>query len=322
MSTTKNVLVIGSGVSGLTTALALLKSGHQVTVWSREAPGHFGHVSLNAYAMWVPVKLDGDARVERWTSESRPAFAALAGKPETGVELRSIYVLKQEHNEPWYAGSVKDFRHARPDELTSQYKDANVLENAPVIDPARYLTWLYSQIVAAGGKFAQQVVTNLAATPAEFDVVVNTSGLGARQLAADDTVFPDRIQVVKIKHNGFNRVVIDDDGPNKRACIVPHRDYIKLGAVFDGKHEDLAVDANHTADILARCKRMVPGFRAEPGDVIEVSRALRPEREGWLPRVEILPLAGNRQVVHNYGHDGMGYLLSHGIAAEIAGYLS
>lgn len=40
-----------------------------------------------------------------------------------------------------------------------------------------------------------------------------------------------------------------------------------------------------TADIIKRCKEMVPGFKVELSDVLEVTRALRPERS--LPRVEI-----------------------------------
>ena len=33
-----NILIIGCGVSGLTTGLALLDAGYEVTIWARDLP--------------------------------------------------------------------------------------------------------------------------------------------------------------------------------------------------------------------------------------------------------------------------------------------
>jgi D-amino-acid oxidase len=305
----QNVLIIGSGVAGLTTALRLLQDGHAVTIWSKEPEGVHAHT-------WVPVRIDSDPRIERWTNESFDAFEQLALDAETGVAMRPIFVLKPERSESWYAGH----RHARPDEIPTQYADAHVLDAAPVIDPPKYLTWLRAEVVTAGGVIEQRTVADLADVPSEFEVVINCAGLGARELANDPGVVPERVQVLTVKATGLDRVVIDDEGPNKRACAVPHGDYIKLGGVFDGANESLEVDDALTQDILDRCNRMVPGLNATLADVISVIRAIRPERS--LPRVEQTTLPDGRRLVHNYGHDGMGYILSHGIADEIAGYLA
>jgi D-amino-acid oxidase len=316
----KNVLILGAGVSGLTTALKLLQAAHKVTIWSKEPDGDFPSTSSNAYAMWVPVKIDSDPRVERWADESFSEFEKLSHSPSTGVAMKEIFVLRQTHEEPWYAKKLACFRHARAEEISADYKDAHVLDAAPVIDPPVYLSWLRKEVLAAGGSFVQRTVENFSDCPSEYSAIINCTGLGARQLVGDKELHPERVQVVKIKSNGFDKVVIDDEGPNKRACIVPHDDYIKLGAVFDGEKESLEVDDTLTKDILERCSRMVPGFKAELADVLSVARALRPERA--LTRVEVEKLADGRSVVHNYGHDGMGYILSHGIAAEIVGYLN
>lgn len=320
---TKKVLVLGAGVSGLTTALHLLKSGYEVTLWSKEPVGSFPNTSMSAYAMWVPVKIDADPRIERWTNEGLAAFVELSAQADSGVTLKKIIQLKTETSEPWFAGSFAGFRHALAGEITAEYADAHVLQSAPVIDPTVYLPWLSQQLSALGARFFQQEVTAIADCSAEFDVIVNCTGLGARTLVPDADVFADRVQVVKIKNNGaIDQVVIDDEGPNKRACVVPHGSYIKLGAVFDGDKEGIETDDAATQDILDRCNRMVPGLNATLADVVEVTRASRPERKGWLPRVETETLTDGRTVVHNYGHDGMGYILSHGIAAEICSYVA
>lgn len=316
----KNVLVIGRGVVGLTTALKLLNAGHKVTIWSKDADGEFPRTSLNAYAIWVPVTIASDPRVERWTNDSFSALEKLAADPATGVVMRQVFVLKTEHNEPWFAEKFAGFRHPAKGEISDEYADANVLDKAPVVDPTVYLPWLRKQVEEAGGVFAQHEIKQFSDCPAEFDIIVNCSGLEARTLAGDKGVFPSRLQVVTIKSNGFDKVVIDDDGPNKRACIVPHADYIKLGAVFDENAETLETEEKHTLDILERCRKMVPGFKADRRDVISVTRALRPERS--LIRLEKETLADGRTVIHNYGHDGMGYIVSLAVADDVVKLLS
>ena len=276
--------------------------------------------SLNAYAFWLPVKADADPRVERWANETFAEFARLAQLPETGVTMRQIFELKITQEEPWYAQKLPCFRHAQSGEVTSEYKDAHVLDKAPVIDPVVYLPWLRQQVIAAGAIFVQKEVASLADCPAEFPVVVNCTALGARQLVGDQELYPARLQVVKIKSNGFDKVVFDSEGPNKLCCIVPQGDYIKVGAVYDERDENMAVDDEVTKGILERCKRVVPGFKAEQSDVLSVTRCLRPKRA--LTRVELEKQADGRCVVHNYGHNGTGYIVSFGVADEIAGYVN
>ncbi len=314
----KNILVLGAGVSGLTTALKLLESGHKVTIWSKDPAGESPATSFNAYAFWLPVKSDQDLRVERWANETYAAFEQLARNTSSGVVMRKVFELKVSQEEPWYGQKLPFFRHAAPNEVTNQYKDAHILDSAPVIDPVVYLPWLRSKVAAYGAIFAQKEVSSLSECPAEFELIVNCTALGARQLLGDQELYPARLQVLKLKHNGFDQVVFDSEGPNKLCCVVPQSDYIKVGAVYDERNESMEVDDEVTAGILDRVTKMIPGFKADPQDVLSVTRCLRPKRAAT--RVEPEKLADGRWVVHNYGHNDTGYIISFGVAAEVAGY--
>jgi D-amino-acid oxidase len=313
----KNLLVIGAGVSGLTTALKLLQAGHKVTIYSKDADGEFPPTSLNAYAFWLPVKADADPRVERWSNETFAEFAKLSGVAGAGITMKKIFELKVTREEPWYGQRLACFRHALPGEITQQYTDAHVLDSAPVIDPVLYLPWLRAQVVAAGGSFVQRELASLADCPSEYEAIINCTALGARQLVGDQDLYPARLQVLKIKHNGFDKVVFDSEGPNKLCCVVPQGDYIKVGAVYEERVESMDVDEEVTKGILQRCAQMIPGFKADRADVLDVTRCLRPKRA--LTRVEKEQLGDGRWVIHNYGHNGTGYIVSYGVAMEIAG---
>ena len=80
------VVVIGAGVSGLTTAVRLLQAGVQVLVRTAAAP--IGTVSAVAGAMIGPVFGDPADPAVGWARASDTEFRRLAGRPGTGVTVR------------------------------------------------------------------------------------------------------------------------------------------------------------------------------------------------------------------------------------------
>lgn len=182
-----------------------------------------------------------------------------------------------------------------------------------------YLGYLQHRFTSAGGTILAHGISSLDEAFRECPVVVNCTGLGARQLVGDLLLYASRGQVIRIRRpKGLKQqVVMDDHGPNKVAYIVPRLYDIVLGGIDAEYDESLQPDPDVTASILSRCSNLVPEIaHIEAGDILEVVCGLRPVRPSV--RLELEEVAAGRRVVHNYGHGGAGVTLSWGCAAEVA----
>jgi D-amino-acid oxidase len=330
-----DVLVLGCGVSGLTTAIRLIEQQREqgqcrVTIWARKVPPDT--TSNIAAAVWYPYDAGSNERAVKWGAIAYKTFGELAGAPGSGVITRNVLELLSEPNPdgPWWKASVPDVEHARPDELPAGYADGFVFD-APVIDTSVYLNYLRSRFEAAGGLIVEnRTVHDLSEAFAVCGVVVNCTGLGARELVHDTAFRPTRGQVVRVKHNGFTRVLIDDHGPKadpytqeRLAYIVPRINDIILGgtAIADDITADdeikQKIDSNEVQAIIRRCAALAPEFaNLTPDDILEVKIGLRPVRSDV--RLERESPAPGRWLISNYGHGGAGVTLSWGCAAEVA----
>ena len=81
-----DVVVVGAGVSGLTTAVCLLEAGASVSVRTAGAP--IGTTSAVAGAMIGPVAAAEDDAQRAWSAVSDRRFRALADDPAAGVAVR------------------------------------------------------------------------------------------------------------------------------------------------------------------------------------------------------------------------------------------
>lgn len=330
-----DALVLGCGVSGLTTAIRLIEQQREqgqrrVTIWTRKVPPDT--TSNIAAAVWYPYDAGSNEQAVKWGAIAYKAFGDLADAPGTGVISRNVLEVLAEPNPdgPWWKASVPGVKHARPDELPAGYADGFVFD-APVIDTSVYLNYLRARFEAAGGVIVEdRTVHDLSEAFGVCDVVVNCTGLGARELVHDTAFRPTRGQVVRVKHNGFTRVLIDDHGPKanpyaagKLAYIVPRINDIILGgtAIADDSVTDgdirQKIDAEEVQAIIRRCAALAPEFaNLAPDDILEVKIGLRPVRSDV--RLERESPAPGRWLVSNYGHGGAGVTLSWGCASEVA----
>ncbi len=310
-------IVIGCGVSGLSTGIRLVEAGWQVEIWARELPPHT--TSNIAAAIWYPYKALPQDRVLAWGERTLEVFYDLAKDSESGIVIaESIEVFHGNVPEPWWRGAVRDFRFARPDELPAGFDSGYIFETA-IIETGIYLSYLMKRFEEIGGKVVLREIKRLDDALSVASVVVNCAGLGTLSFMPDKELFPVRGQIMRIEKPELGRALLDDeeDEHDVLAYIVPRSNDCVLGGTAQAGNWSLDLDEATSQRIKERCARLLPGV--QNARVLEQLVGLRPGRTSV--RLEVESVAGGT-VAHNYGHSGAGITLSWGCAEEVVRLLT
>ncbi|BCL17925.1 FAD-dependent oxidoreductase [Micromonospora sagamiensis] len=304
-----DVIVVGGGIIGLTTAVRLQERGARVTVLTAHAPEQL--VSTVAAAVWYPTHTDPDPRVLAWATTTYQEFRRQAADGVPGVLLRRTRMFQRQAADelPWWAvaaGEVQAVGAPAP-----YHRELRFV--APLAEMATYLDWLRDRVVGGGGQVVRRRVERLDDLFAEAPVVVNATGLAAGALCGDPTVFPARGQVVLVANPGLDVSFRDEENPDGTTYVHPRSRDVVLGGTYESGRADLEPDPEVRAGILGRAVALVPELAAAP--VVGERVGLRPARQGG-PRVEAERRAGGL-LVHAYGHAGAGMTLSWGSADEV-----
>lgn len=316
MQDAPRAVVVGAGVIGCTTALALVADGWEVDLLTAEDPR--ATTSAVAAAFWYPYLVDDSPTAEAWGRATAERLAALTAVPEAGVTARTVRERFRE------ADVDPDWRTAMPDAA----RETEGLP-APFLDGWRftswvaamptYLSWLMAQLAEAGVQVAQVLLDDLDdAWRPGVDLVVDCAGVGARALAHDESVVPVAGQALLVRTEDLatpiDEVWLDAGHPAGPAYVVPRGDGTVLcgGTSVEGQ-ADRTADPAVTADIMARCRALVPAL--EGVEPFAAGVGLRPKRP--TVRLELAP-GRDSLVLHHYGHGGAGLTLSWGSAADAA----
>jgi D-amino-acid oxidase len=307
----KKVLVIGAGVSGLTTAIALADAGYSPTIWTKELTADT--TSSKAGGFWEPYRCNPIDKALGWSKVTFERLEnELVNDLETGVRRTWMEAYSREYfKEPWWRPAVKIFKPLEATELPSGYKSGYGFETF-VMDTSVYLPWLLKQAETRSIDIVQRSVESFDEVfAAGYYLVVNCSGLGSRELCNDTKVYPVRGQVVVVKSNGLDKIVLDgrEDGV---ALVIPRTNDIVLGTTTQENDWNKEVDPADTAGILERVAKLEP--KLSNPEVINEKVGLRPAREEVRLEAEHLDKGS---VIHNYGHGGAGFTLSWGCAQEV-----
>ncbi|MFF3705650.1 FAD-dependent oxidoreductase [Streptomyces phaeochromogenes] len=308
-----DVIVVGSGVIGLTTAVVLAESGRRVRVWTRE-PAE-GTTSAVAGALWWPYSVEPLELARTWALESLSVYEELAARPdETGVRMVEGVMGESLLDEqgPWAAARLPGLRASTPEE----YAGTGLWARLPLIDMPVQLRWLRERFLRAGGTVEVREVADLAEAEGAAPVVVNCTGLGARELVADPAVRPVRGQLVIVENPGVRSWLVSTDAvAGTTTYLFPQPDRLVLGGTTEVDEWSLTPDPAVAAGIVERCARLRPAVAG--ARVLGHRVGLRPSRP--VVRLEREVRGGGGVLVHNYGHGGAGVTVAWGCARVAAG---
>ncbi|KAL6421870.1 hypothetical protein ACFW04_010788 [Cataglyphis niger] len=206
------VAIVGAGVIGVTSALAVKNAfpSYDVKIFADAfSPDTTGDGSAG---LWSPYLL-GDTPIDnitRWASCTHQWFEQLwkAGlSSKTGVSLipvtRVTSDCEDDINKQW-TKLVYGFQKLTDEKLQrlneehkSNYKQAWHFITYTA-EPFLLLPWLMERFIALGGKMEKRNIKTLHELAEEgYDLIINCSGLGARELVADKTVTSIRGQVYR-----------------------------------------------------------------------------------------------------------------------------
>jgi D-amino-acid oxidase len=307
-----DVLVIGAGAIGLTTGICLAEAGLSVTIRTDTLPGQT--TSAAAGAVWGPVSVGPPDRVLGWARTGLEVLAKLAAEPGTGVRLASGKEVSGTPAEPWYWTTLlPDVRLCGPAELPGGCA-SGWHYTAPLATMPVYLDYLRARFARAGGTLELVPAVSLAGLAGAAPVVVNCSGVAARDLVPDPSVLPVRGQVVLVANPGIEEFLIwrDADEPPFYVYMFPHGPELLLGGTSERGEQNTAPKPWIAEKIVANCSRVDPRLRGAA--VLGHRVGLRP----WRPEVRLEPEPfGDGVLWHNYGHGGAGISLAWGCAAEL-----
>jgi len=318
LATKPQILVLGAGVIGLTTACHLQNLGYGVEILAEKFSPHT--TSEVAAAIWYPYKADPLVRVREWAMRTLSVLHSLENDPASGV--RSVTGRKVFHRPmglPWWKEGVRDFRRLSPGELPDGTV-AGYLFSVPVADTSRYVGgYLTQRFLAAGGTFRRQKLNALGEL-AHFPqpIVINCTGLGARAWLGDSELFPIRGQILRVGKPYPDRFHLDTDHPEGPCYVVPRENDCILGGTSEKGEDSLDWCDRRGEAIAARIHAQFPELAGSP--VLSRAVGLRPGRTAVRLERESTPVEG-KTLIHNYGHGGAGITLSWGCAEEVAGLI-
>ena len=305
------VLIVGAGVSGLTTAVRLAECGVRVRLRADRAPGE--STSAAAGAIWDPIYASHPS-VPVWSSRTYDAFVRMVFEHDPGVRLvHGMEASREPIGSPDWARALPGFRDCVPGELPPGFI-CGWRYLAPIVDMPIYLRRLEQRLRAAGGEVLTSRLQSLRDGLADAAIVVNCSGVGARELVPDPDVEPIRGQLVAVRNPGMSEFFAEHtDELGEMTYLLPQGDVLLLGGSAEKGEAEPVPDIEIAKAIVVRCSEIFPAIR--DAEIIGHRTGIRPSRPEVRLEHENL---GGRHIIHNYGHSGAGVSLSWGCADDVA----
>ncbi|XP_055890821.1 D-aspartate oxidase-like [Biomphalaria glabrata] len=312
--------IIGSGIVGLSTALnvqKLLPKAKVTIIADKFGKDTTSHGAAGFFRPYLHDFVPEDQNMtqqwyrDSWHFYSRLAQSSLAD--ETGQTLVSglvVYNKPQDEQYSFLSSLETDFHQVTDSYLKHRnlnykygYSFTTVVTQMP-----KFLAWLVRKFCSSEGIIQKRTVQKLSDLIGELDVVVNCSGLRAKELADDQDIKPVRGHVVMVSAPWIKHFFLSDDG----VYLVPHDNKLIIGGTKELGNYSVTPDSVTRNTIIQKAVALFPQLK--DARVIDEWVGLRPSRQKLRFEVECLKDQQNRalHVLHNYGHGGHGISLGWG----------
>lgn len=309
----KNVVVVGSGIIGMSSALRLAQAGYRVEILTREPA--LQTTSAVASAFWYPYRVGKSSSMNAWAVETYSEFSAQTERGVPGVSfVRLRELFRDPPAEPWWADQVDGFKTLSSADLKGEFLCAYEYV-VPFTDTPVYLPWLQEELQSLKVPTAVAEVSTLKELFADFDLIVNCSGVWAADLVEEDSVFPIRgqVQLVSPITSENPEILLFSDG-GEVTCIVRRSQDCHLGVTIEEGDWRLLPEPMSAKAIRERCERLEP--KLKEAQTLRDLVGLRPGRNKVrLEEQRYEP--SDTPIIHNYGHAAAGYTLCWGCASEV-----
>ncbi|CAI5757586.1 unnamed protein product [Candida verbasci] len=351
-----NIVVLGAGVIGLTTALELKiwNPKLDITIVGQFLPGdldptytspyaganHHSFASEQdkvlqeidkvAYKKFLQLAKNDPIRSGIWSIDNVSYFTDYEVTSKKGNFKKMI---------PWFRDFVEDFKILDKSEIPFNDISFGTKYKGVVISVPTYLNYLVQQNKEVGNKiFKIQPVKNiekarsLHSSGKKADYVINATGLNATKIAGVEDkklTFPVRGQVILVKNNA--KVQLNVEGfpgsPNEMLYMMPRREGgTIIGGCFLPNDTNTKEDKEFTKRIIRRAIKYAPElidpkFKKNPSELVieRVQVGFRPFRED---EVRVEKDKKKPWLIHNYGAGGGGYQSSFGLGKQVVNILS
>ena len=247
--------VVGCGVMGLSTARLLQKAGAEVTIYSKDVPPNT--TSNMSAAWWSPGSTADpsertDAYDQQFVRAARFANRYYQGYvgPEYGVTWRPRYSVSEDPPESGRRELIADLfpegQDLTPDEHPFSWPYVR-RSWTMVIEPPTYLRALLRDYRSAGGPIVRREFKDrdeVLALPAP--VILNCSGLGARELFDDETLIPIKGQLTVLLPQPELDYIMVGGG----LYMIPRRDGVALGGTHERGEWSLEPSSTETHRVM------------------------------------------------------------------------
>ncbi|PAV60356.1 hypothetical protein WR25_07830 [Diploscapter pachys] len=311
--------IVGEGVVGCSTALALIKKypNIEVTVFHDrpfEQSCSFGPAGL--FRIDNPDNKEYGRASFKWFAE---LYRTKSGA-ETGVKLVSGHIQSEDKEklvdqERAYGDIVYNFRWLTDREINELFVEPSkycIHYTAFAAEGNMYVPFLKQTLQQSNVKFVQREIDDFdKLAEEEYSLIFNCAGIDGAKLAGDDNQMqPNRGIAIEIQapwHKHFNY-------RDFATFTIPKTDTIVLGSVKQDGRWDMQITDEDRKDIWERYLKLHPAMKG--AKVVKEWCGLRPHRKQV--RIEKVEKKTKQQkpytLIHHYGHGSNGITLGWGTA--------